>query len=319
MIPRDFLDDLLIRTDIVSVIGSHIELKKKGTNYTALCPFHNEKTPSFTVNPSKQFYHCFGCGASGDTVSFLMQYCGLTFPQVLNDLAKQHGLSIPSLSQNDSETLKKKITLENKQKNILVKAARFYQTNLKGNQKAISYLKSRGISGKTALRFHLGVAPKGWNMLRDVFYEDYESKFLVDCGLVIKSETKSSGNYDRFRDRLIFPIFNVSGEVVGFGARSFGNENPKYLNSPETEIFSKGKELFGLFEAKHHINKSNQVIVVEGYMDVISLYESGVKNAVASLGTSFTKLNFSCSEKLLKQSFLCSMETLLGKTLHIKL
>ena len=292
MIPRDFLDDLLSRIDIVSIIGSYIELKKKGANYSALCPFHDEKTPSFTVNSNKQFYHCFGCGASGDAVNFLMEYCGLTFTQVLNDLAKQHGLVIPNKDEQKSEELKKKILLKNKLKKTLVKAAIYYQNNLKNNENAISYLKKRNISGKTALRFHLGVALNKWNGLREVFSENYENQVLIDSGLVIKSESKSNRIYDRFRDRLIFPIFNIFGETIGFGARSFGKDHPKYLNSPETEIFSKGKELYGIFEAKNYINKSKEVIVVEGYMDVIGLFEHGVKNSVASLGTSFTKNQF---------------------------
>jgi DNA primase len=292
MIPRDFLDDLLSRTDIVSVIGSHLELKKKGANFSALCPFHNEKTPSFTVNSNKQFYHCFGCGASGDAVKFLMEYCGMTFPEVLNDLAKQHGLTVPNDQKNESVDFREKNLIKKSLKKALVKAARFYQKNLKHEHKAINYLKSRGISGKTALRFHLGVALKGWHGLREVFFEDYDDQTMIDSGLIVKSEAKSSVNYDRFRDRLIFPIFNISGEVIGFGARSFGEEQPKYLNSPETEIFSKGKELFGIFEAKTHISKSKLVIVVEGYMDVIGLFENGVKNSVASLGTSFTKTQF---------------------------
>ncbi len=291
MIPRNFLDEILSRSDIISVIGSHIELKKKGVNFSALCPFHDEKTPSFTVNASKQFYHCFGCGASGDVVKFLMEFCGLTFPQVLNDLAKQSGLTIPNDSQIESVDFKKKNLLKKELKSFLVKAARFYQKNLKNNSKAIEYLKGRGISGKTALRFHLGVALNGWHELQEVF-EDYDGQGLIDAGLVIKSESKSSGNYDRFRNRLMFPIFNLSGEVIGFGARTFGEEQPKYLNSPETEIFSKGKELFGIFESRSQISKSKLVIVVEGYMDVIGLYENGVKNAVASLGTSFTKTQF---------------------------
>ena len=292
MIPRDFLDDLLSRIDIVSIIGSYIELKKRGTNYSALCPFHDEKTPSFTVNSNKQFYHCFGCGASGDAVNFLMEYCGLTFTQVLNDLAKQHGLVIPNKDEHKSAELKKKNLLKDKLKKTLVKAAIYYQNNLKNNENAISYLKKRNISGKTALRFHLGVALNKWNGLREVFSENYENQVLIDSGLVIKSESKSNRIYDRFRDRLIFPIFNIFGETIGFGARSFGKDHPKYLNSPETEIFSKGKELYGIFEAKNYINKSKEVIVVEGYMDVIGLFEHGVKNSVASLGTSFTKNQF---------------------------
>ena len=298
MIPRDFLDDLISRTDIVTVIGSHLELKKKGSNFSALCPFHSEKTPSFTVNAHKQFYHCFGCGASGDAVKFLMDYCGLSFTQVLSDLAKQHGMTVPNESQIQSTDFKEKNLVRSKLKQILITAARFYQKNLKENQKAVAYLKSRGISGKTALRFHLGVSLRGWSELRSVFHDDYDFKSLIDSGLVIQSESKSSVKYDRFRNRLMFPIFNISGEVIGFGARSFGDEQPKYLNSPETEIFSKGKELYGIFEAKGYINKAKEVIVVEGYMDVIGLYENGVKNTVATLGTSFTKVQFSTLSRI---------------------
>ena len=292
MIPRDFLDDLLSRIDIVMVIGSHIELKKKGANYSALCPFHEEKTPSFTVNSNKQFYHCFGCGVSGDAVSFLMKYRGQTFPQVLSDLAKQHGLVIPSNDNEKSVESKKNFIFKDRLKKSLVKAAKYYQKNLKNNQNAINYLKKRGISGKTALNFHLGVALNDWNGLFDVFHDNNDNQFLIDAGLLIKSEKKPDKNYDRFRDRLMFPIFNISGEVIGFGARTFGKEQPKYLNSPETQIFSKGKELYGIFEAKNYINKSKQVIIVEGYMDVIGLFENGIKNSVASLGTSFTKNQF---------------------------
>jgi DNA primase catalytic core len=221
-----------------------------------------------------------------------MEYCGLTFPQALDDLAKQNGLVVPNMNDQKSAELEKKFSIKSRQKKTLLKAARYYQKNLKNNDNAITYLKNRGISGKTALRFHLGVALKEWNGLREVFHDNYENQVLIDAGLVIKSESKSNINYDRFRHRLIFPIFNISGETIGFGARSFGKEQPKYLNSPETEIFSKGKELYGIFEAKNYITRSKEVIVVEGYMDVIGLFEHGVKNSVASLGTSFTKNQF---------------------------
>tara|TARA_A100001011_G_scaffold102022_1_gene107503 strand:- start:561 stop:2372 length:1812 start_codon:yes stop_codon:yes gene_type:complete len=291
MIPRDFLDDLLSRTDIVSVIGSHIELKKKGINFSALCPFHNEKTPSFSVSPSKQFYHCFGCGESGDAVNFLMQYCGLSFIQVLEDLAKQHGMTIPNYSETNSKEIEKDNRTKKELKNILLDAARLYQKNLKTNSKAISYLKGRGISGETALRFHLGVSSKGWRNLRNSF-KKYGDQKLFDSGLVIKSNKLETENYDRFRDRLMFPIINISGEIVGFGARSFKNELPKYINSPETIVFSKGNELYGLFEAKNQILKTRKVFVVEGYMDVVGLFEFGIQNVVASLGTSFTNKQF---------------------------
>ena len=286
MIPQQFIDDLLRRVDVVEVVGQYVPLKRAGANYSGLCPFHTEKSPSFTVSPSKQFYHCFGCGAHGTALGFLIDHLGLPFPQAIEDLARRVGLEVPrEAAREDPEKRKLALDQRARLKDRLLEAAKFYQRRLKDSPHAVDYLKGRGLSGEIAARYHLGYSPQGWQPLQAVF-ADYDSKDLVDAGLVIEGE--SDKRYDRFRDRIMFPILSSRGEVLGFGARTLGADEPKYLNSPETPVFSKGEELYGVFEARQSIRESNQVWVVEGYMDVVALAQHGIGHAVATLGTATT-------------------------------
>ncbi len=286
MIPQQFIDDLLRRVDVVEVVGQYVQLKRAGANYSGLCPFHTEKSPSFSVSPSKQFYHCFGCGAHGTALGFLIEHLGLPFPQAVEDLARRVGLEVPQEANPIDPAVKKKETdYRARLRDHLLEAAKFYQRRLKDSPQAIEYLKNRGVSGEIAARYHLGYSPSGWQPLQSV-YGDYASKDLVDAGLVIEGD--AGKRYDRFRDRIMFPILSNRGEVLGFGARTLGNDEPKYLNSPETPVFSKGYELYGVFEARPLIRESGQVWVVEGYMDVVALAQHGLGHAVATLGTATT-------------------------------
>ncbi len=286
MIPQQFIDDLLRRVDVVEVVGQYVQLKRAGANYSGLCPFHTEKSPSFSVSPSKQFYHCFGCGAHGTALGFLIEHLGLPFPQAVEDLARRVGLEVPQEANPIDPAVKKKETdYRARLRDLLLEAAKFYQRRLKDSPQAIEYLKNRGVSGEIAARYHLGYSPSGWQPLQSV-YGDYASKDLVDAGLVIEGD--AGKRYDRFRDRIMFPILSNRGEVLGFGARTLGNDEPKYLNSPETPVFSKGYELYGVFEARPLIRESGQVWVVEGYMDVVALAQHGLGHAVATLGTATT-------------------------------
>lgn len=286
MIPQQFIDDLLRRVDVVEIVGQHVQLKKAGANYSGLCPFHTEKSPSFTVSPSKQFYHCFGCGAHGTALGFLIEHLGLPFPQAVEDLARRVGLEVPRQAPvADPEVRKRESDQRARLKDCLLQAARFYQRRLKDSPQAIDYLKGRGLSGEIAVRYHLGYAPEAWQSLQSVF-SDYQSRDLLDAGLVIDGE--SDRRYDRFRDRIMFPILSSRGEVLGFGARTLGADEPKYLNSPETPVFSKGFELYGVFEARQSIREARQVWVVEGYMDVVALAQHGLGHVVATLGTATT-------------------------------
>ena len=286
MIPQQFIDDLLRRVDVVEVVGQYVQLKRAGANYSGLCPFHTEKSPSFSVSPSKQFYHCFGCGAHGTALGFLIEHLGLPFPQAVEDLARRVGLEVPQEANPIDPAVKKKETdYRARLRDHLLEAAKFYQRRLKDSPQAIEYLKNRGVSGEIAARYHLGYAPSGWQPLQSV-YGDYASKDLVEAGLVIEGD--AGKRYDRFRDRIMFPILSNRGEVLGFGARTLGNDEPKYLNSPETPVFSKGYELYGVFEARPLIRESGQVWVVEGYMDVVALAQHGLGHAVATLGTATT-------------------------------
>jgi DNA primase len=286
MIPQQFIDDLLRRVDVVEVVGQHVQLKRAGANYSGLCPFHTEKSPSFTVSPSKQFYHCFGCGAHGTALGFLIEHLGLPFPQAVEDLARRVGLDVPRQANDiDPEQKKQETDRRTRLKSQLLEAAKFYQRRLKESPQAIDYLKKRGLSGEIAAKYHLGYSPEGWQPLQAVF-GDYANKDLVDAGLVIEGE--AGKRYDRFRDRIMFPILNPRGEVLGFGARTLGADEPKYLNSPETPVFSKGYELYGVFEARSAIRETGQVWVVEGYMDVVALAQHGLGHAVATLGTATT-------------------------------
>lgn len=286
MIPQQFIDDLLRRVDVVEVVGQYVQLKRTGANYSGLCPFHTEKSPSFSVSPSKQFYHCFGCGAHGTALGFLIEHLGLPFPQAVEDLARRVGLEVPKQAPDIDPVAKKKETdYRARLRDALLEAAKFYARRLKDSPQAIEYLKRRGLSGEIAAKYHLGYAPEGWQPLQSVF-GDYQSKDLVDAGLVIEGE--GGKRYDRFRDRIMFPILSARGEVLGFGARTLGSDEPKYLNSPETPVFSKGYELYGVFEARPYIRDAKQVWVVEGYMDVVALAQHGLGHAVATLGTATT-------------------------------
>ncbi len=293
MIPDSFIQELLARIDIVDVIERRLPLKKAGANYVACCPFHSEKTPSFSVSPSKQFYHCFGCGAHGSAIGFLMEYSGLGFIEAVEDLAGQIGLQIP---QQRLDEHRQKVVSAAPLTEYMARAAKFYKDQLKASPKAIDYLKGRGLTGEIAARFGLGYAPEGWQGLTAVF-SDYQNKVLVDCGLVIEGD--AGKRYDRFRDRIVFPILDARGNVIGFGGRVIGHGEPKYLNSPETPLFEKGRELYGLLQARQAIRDEDCVIVVEGYMDVVALAQHGVGNAVATLGTATTPTHV---HKLLRQA-----------------
>jgi DNA primase len=294
VIPNGFIQDLLSRADIVDVVGRHVQLKKAGINHKGLCPFHGEKSPSFIVSPTRQTYHCFGCGVHGNAVGFLMEHAGLSFPDAVRELAQQYGMTVP---EDDTSPAERERAAAQKQRqatltDVLAKAAEHYRRELRGSPRAIDYLKRRGLSGEIAARFGLGYAPEGWRSLASAFPK-YDDPLLEESGLVI-AKPSDDGNeadtkrYDRFRDRVMFPIRSVQGEVIGFGGRVIDQGEPKYLNSPETPVFSKGRELYGLFEGRTAIRQRGFVLVVEGYMDVVALAQSGFGNAVATLGTACT-------------------------------
>ncbi len=290
-IPQSFIQELIARTDVVEVVGRYVQLKKGGANFMGLCPFHGEKSPSFSVSPSKQFYHCFGCGKNGNAISFLMEHAGMTFIEAVKDLAQQHGMQVPEEDVSPQERARaaeqreKQATLTD----VLEKAGESFRKHLRTSQRAIEYFKGRGVSGEIAKQFGLGYAPEGWRSLASVF-PAYDDPLLVESGLVILNteDGAEEKRYDRFRDRVMFPIRNVKGECIGFGGRVLGDEKPKYLNSPETPVFSKGRELYGLFEARNALREHGYVLVTEGYMDVVALAQLGFPNAVATLGTACT-------------------------------
>jgi DNA primase len=281
MIPRDFIDTLLARVDIVDIIDQRVPLKKAGQNFQACCPFHSEKTPSFTVSPSKQFYHCFGCGAHGTALGFLMEYEHMSFPDAVAALAQNAGLQVPESAQVSDRPKPPPALWE-----ALDQAALFYKQQLKQTPRAIDYLKRRGLTGAIAARFGIGYAPDG-SPLKQVF-ADYTADALTASGLVVEGDSR---RYDRFRDRIMFPIRNVKGQIIGFGGRVLDRGEPKYLNSPETPLFHKGSEIYGLFEARTAIRAAGRVVVVEGYMDVVALAQHGVEFAVATLGTATTPIH----------------------------
>ena len=288
MIPESFKQELLARVDIVDIIDPRVPLKKAGSNFSACCPFHTEKSPSFTVSPTKQFYHCFGCGAHGNAISFLMEYGGLGYIDALRELADGAGMKLPAYEPQKSDGPDVAPAGPDLAE-LMAKALGYYREQLKKAPHAIEYLKGRGLTGPIAARYGVGYAPAGWQNLEAVF-PDYKDASLLECGLV--TENEEGRRYDRFRDRIMFPIINPRGQVIGFGGRIMGQKQdgagPKYLNSPETPLFEKGRELYGLREAREGIRKADQVIVVEGYMDVIALAQHGVDNAVATLGTATT-------------------------------
>ncbi len=285
-IPREFIDDLLVRVDIVDLIDSHVPLKKTGSNFVARCPFHNEKTPSFSVSRKKQFYHCFGCGVSGNAISFLMDYSHLGFVEAIEDLASFVGITVPretggfsvgSVGQDFSGVY-----------DVLGKVATFYQDRLKSDaasKRAVAYLKERGVRGEVVMDFALGYAPDSWNVLSSHF----DQKLLMDSGMLARND--AGRVYDRFRGRLMFPIRDRRKRVIGFGGRVLDDSLPKYLNSPETEVFSKGHEVYGLYELLEKNSKPQRILIVEGYMDVIALAQFGLNYAVATLGTATSKVH----------------------------
>ncbi|MEY4729150.1 MAG: primase [Pseudomonadota bacterium] len=300
MIPQDFIQTLLDRVDIVDVVERYVPLKKAGANLKACCPFHNEKSPSFNVSQTKQFYHCFGCGAHGTAISFLMEYAGMGFIEAVKDLADGVGMQVPAQEMRRDAPLVDGAPLQEETGNLpqlydtLYQAMQFYRDELKTAPHAIAYLKQRGLSGEIAARFGIGYAPAGWQSLEKVF-PDYPSKNLIDAGMVIKNE--EGRHYDRFRDRVMFPIVNPKGNIIGFGGRVLDKGEPKYLNSPETPVFDKGRELYGLYQARKAIREKGRVMVVEGYMDVVALAQHGVEYAVATLGTATTPTHI---QKLLR-------------------
>ncbi|RZL35730.1 MAG: DNA primase [Rubrivivax sp.] len=317
MIPQGFIQDLLARVDVVEVVGRHVELKKAGINHKGLCPFHGEKSPSFIVSPSRQTYHCFGCGVHGNAIGFLMEHTAATFVEAVEDLAQQVGMVVPQDERSPEQRERAKAERDRQQSltDVLARAADFYKAQLRKSPRAVTYLKGRGLTGQIAAQFGLGYSPEGWRSLASGF-PAYDDPQLVESGLVITPDAEdakrgpSAGppqagphplggsadvpggrgakRYDRFRDRIMFPIRNVQGEVIGFGGRVLDKGEPKYLNSPETPVFSKGRELYGLYEARTGLRQRGYALVVEGYMDVVALAQHGFGNAVATLGTACT-------------------------------
>ncbi|MBC7945718.1 MAG: DNA primase [Burkholderiales bacterium] len=304
MITQNFIQDLLSRIDIVDVIERDLPLKRMGANHQACCPFHNEKTPSFSVNQTKQFYYCFGCGTHGSAIGWVMEYSGLGFVEAVTELASSVGMTVPSVVDEDRVTDKHKELPE-----LMLGAAQYYRHQLKQSAAAIAYLKQRGLTGEIAARYGLGYAPESWQNLTGVLR--YSSAAALDTGLVIESD--SGRRYDRFRDRIMFPIQNMRGAIIGFGGRVLPHDRapgdsleaageasqPKYMNSPETPLFEKGRELYGLFQARRAVRSAGRVLVVEGYMDVVALAQHGIEYAVATLGTATTPMHV---QKLLQQS-----------------
>jgi DNA primase len=294
LIPESFIQELLNRVDIVDVVDKSVPLKKAGANYSACCPFHNEKSPSFTVSPTKQFYHCFGCGAHGTAIGFVMEYQGLSFVESIHELAKMAGMTVPQETNNANSPAPQLIV---GLQELLQQAATYYKAELKKSARAIDYLKARGVSGIIAAKYQIGYAPAGWQNLQSIF-SNYESEALAIAGLVVQNE--QGRRYDRFRDRIMFPIHDQKGQVIGFGGRVINPEDtPKYYNSPETPLFQKSHELYGLFAARRAIREAGRALVVEGYMDVVALAQYGIEYAVAALGTATTPFHIT---KLTRQT-----------------
>ncbi|GAA0787961.1 DNA primase [Marinobacterium sediminicola] len=314
-IPQHFIDDLLARINIVDVVDGRVKLKRAGKNYSGLCPFHKEKSPSFSVSPDKQFYYCFGCGAGGNALGFLMEYDRLNFPEAVEELAKLAGMEVPreegrQIDHQREQQLKRQFE-------VLEQANTFFQQQLRQStdrQRAVSYLKQRGLSGQIAAAFGIGYAPPGWdNLLRHFDQVGNATALLEQSGMVIHNEDKQS-HYDRFRDRIMFPIRDVRGRVIGFGGRVLGDDKPKYLNSPETPTFHKGRELYGLYEARKHSNHLDRLLIVEGYMDVVSLAQHGIHWSVATLGTATTAQHLERLFKLVPEVIFCFDGDQAGRT-----
>ncbi len=299
-IPKDFIESLIESADIAEVIGRRVELKRAGNEYKACCPFHNEKTPSFTVSPEKGFYHCFGCGAHGTVLDFLMESEQLNFVEAIEEIAKMLGVLVPKSKENVAKSRER-----NDLKGLLKNISTYYEQNLKGSKKAINYLKSRGIDGKTAKHFALGFSKDSWDDITNKFGVTQEDKKkLLACGLLVKKDDRF---FDFFRDRLMFPVRNNKGEIVGFGGRLIGDNNKeaKYLNSPETPLFKKGQLLYGLYESKKSIANQRKTIVVEGYTDVIGLYQNKIGNSLATLGTATTETHINKIFRISDQIIFC--------------
>jgi len=306
-IPQSFIDDLLARADIVDVIGAKVTLKKTGKNYSGLCPFHQEKSPSFTVEPAKQFYYCFGCGKGGNAVGFVMDFENIDYPQAIELLASSMGLEVP---REESSEVKQQRERNIDLYDVLQQAAAYYQQQLRqhpAKSSAIEYLKQRGLSGEIARDFKLGFAPAGWqNLLDNIGTSAEKQKLLLDAGMLIdKSDQQDKSRYDRFRNRIMFPIRDQRGRIIGFGGRVIGDEKPKYLNSPETPVFRKGEELYGLYEARQKVRKLERILIVEGYMDVIALAQHDIHYSVATLGTSTSETHLKRLFKLVAEIVFC--------------
>ncbi len=300
LIPQSFIDDLLDRIDIVDVVDARVKLKKTGKNYSACCPFHDEKTPSFTVSPDKQFYYCFGCGASGTALGFVLEHDRLNFPDAVEELAKMAGVEVPREARDDSPKHKERKSLYD----LLDKTDQHFRQQLRhspAKQHAINYLQLRGLSGEIARDFGVGYAPPGWdNLLKAIGLSEEDKHLLAEGGMLIE-RPEDGRRYDRFRNRIMFPIRDVRGRVIGFGGRVLGDDKPKYLNSPETPVFHKGKELYGLYEARQAYRQLPRLLVVEGYMDVVALAQFGIRYGVATLGTA-------CGEDHLARAFKYTQE-----------
>lgn len=304
-IPQSFIDELLTRVDVIDVVDSRVKLKKTGKNYSACCPFHNENTPSFTVSPDKQFYYCFGCGASGTALRFVMEFDGLSFPDAVEKLASQASMTVPR-----EATSQREIQQEQEHKSLFTRmeaSSRFFEQQLREHEqrnRAVNYLKGRGLSGKAAKFFGIGYAPPGWNNLQESLGRDKQViRELITSGMLIEKE--DGRTYDRFRDRIMFPIRDARGRYIAFGGRVLGDEKPKYLNSPETPIFQKNRELYGLYEARKIRQKLTRFVIVEGYMDVVALAEFGIHYAVATLGTATSEHHLRRLFKIVPEVIFC--------------
>lgn len=304
LIPQSFIDDLLDRIDIVDVVDPRVKLKKTGKNYSACCPFHDEKTPSFTVSPDKQFYYCFGCGASGTALSFILEHDRLNFPDAVEELAKMAGVEVPREARDDSPKHKERKSLYQ----LLEKTDQHFRQQLRqspAKQHAVNYLQLRGLSGEIARDFGVGYAPPGWDNLLKALGTENESKHLLNEGGMLIERPEDGRCYDRFRNRIMFPIRDVRGRVIGFGGRVLGDDKPKYLNSPETPVFHKGRELYGLFEARQAYRQLPRLLVVEGYMDVVALAQFGIRYGVATLGTACGEDHLTLAFKYTQEVVFC--------------
>ena len=306
-IPQHFIDDLLARVNIVDVVDSRVKLKRAGKNYSALCPFHKEKSPSFSVSPDKQFYYCFGCGAGGNAVGFVMEFERLSFPEAVEEVARTVGVEVPREHDRQRDVVREKQV--KKQFDLLESANAYFQQQLRNHPekpKAVAYLKERGLSGKIAARFQLGYAPPGWDNLQKYISQERNDadELLLQSGMMVENEERGR-RYDRFRDRIMFPIRDMRGRTIGFGGRVLTDEKPKYLNSPETDTFHKGKELYGLYEARQHTDRLERLLIVEGYMDVVSLTQHGLTWSVATLGTATTSAHLERIFKLVSEVVFC--------------